>query len=74
MTLDAKLALCLEARFGREGLIKMIPQYCTAHPLLRIKSRNQVNRRAHIPRTRHCFTIHGPVEEERVSSALERAR
>ena len=37
MTLDAKLALCLEARFGREGLIEMIPQYWTAHPLLRIK-------------------------------------
>ena len=41
----------------------MIPQFCTTHPVLRIKTRNQRNERARIPRTQYCFSIHGPEVE-----------
>ena len=47
-----------------------ILQYCTGHPVLRIKSRNQANERARIPRTWHCFSINGPSNEVRCSLTL----
>ena len=40
--------------------LKVIPQYCTGHSVLRAKSRDQANNRARIPRTRYCFSINGP--------------
>ena len=43
-----------------EDYLELIPLYCTAQLVLRIKTRNQANKRARIPRKRYCFSINRP--------------
>ena len=40
--------------------LKVIPQYCIAHPLLSTKSCNHAIKCARIPRARYCFSNNVP--------------